>query len=576
MNINDLPQGSYKVVPQGTQGMLNINNLPKGSYTPGVFQPVQQQEEKKPGFIQSIAQGVASPFIKTIASAKGAVQGAIGLGEGAIQAMQGDKQGARQTINEAYRQVNQPINAGYFGSQLPAQNLRQGIGTGLQLGAYAVPVGGAAAGAATQIAKGALTGATAGLLGSAGSSLANSNPQEKSIQSLTNAEFSGIKGAGVGAVLGAVVPAAVNTVKYFASRIPKLLGIATGESSNTIEAALQNPKAADAGINNGDEALRNAVQVGQEKSQELRDSFINGYTNLRDSLPGFNEQLPNVNKGWMMKSFQDNLSKKGATILPDGNLDFTTSKIGANPGEVSSINRAYDAIKNWDDWSFKGVDDLKHLMGAYAKFQDAAGNPSKSAFLGSFYKTVDSTIKLNLPSDVSQAYGEMNKVFSDKIDFYNDLIDAFNKGDSFTRLANILGKNKDTLRQVINYYENQTGENVTSIVAGRELAAEKQAAFGFLNPRSWIDFFWSPKTQAKFVTGVGKMMGNANEITPTVSNMVESSLPTENITPFNATEQNLSDTLVKTNRLGSQEKVLSSKASKAAATQLKIKNPLKR
>ena len=88
---------------------------------------------------------------------------------------------------------------------------------------------------------------------------------------------------------------------------------------------------------------------------------------------------------------------------------------------------------------------------------------------------------------------------------YDEIVDAFNSGDPFTKLANSLGKNKDTLRQIIEFYEQKTGKDVLPIVAGRELAMEKTAAFGFLNPRSWIDFFISPKVQAKIITKIGEL-----------------------------------------------------------------------
>ena len=55
-------------------------------------------------------------------------------------------------------------------------------------------------------------------------------------------------------------------------------------------------------------------------------------------------------------------------------------------------------------------------------------------------------------------------------------------------------------------YCQKSGQQITPIVAGRELAMERKAPFGFLNPRSWLDFFWSPEMQAKFVTRTGKII----------------------------------------------------------------------
>ena len=98
----------------------------------------------------------------------------------------------------------------------------------------------------------------------------------------------------------------------------------------------------------------------------------------------------------------------------------------------------------------------------------------------------------------------MNKKYSDTIGMYDDVVHAFNSGDPFTKIAQTFGANKDTLRQVIDFYEKTTGNKIAPIVAGRSLAQEKNAAFGFLNPRQWVDFFISPEKQAQVVTKIGK------------------------------------------------------------------------
>lgn|SRR3990167_5483852 len=291
--------------------------------------------------------------------------------------------------------------------------------------------------------------------------------------------------------------------QYLLSRVPKLLGIATGEGDDTIRLALKNPKVADAGIKSGDSALREAVSVGSKKSVALRDAFVKGHQEAFKKLAGQNSEAL-VPPKKILYDFADMIGKNGIKIK-DGILDFSTSKIKANPGEISKINAAYEAVQNWDDFSLVGVNKLKQLVGALTKFPSEAGGTSKSPFLGKVYHYLDETIKNNLDDSSKQAYSEMNKKFAENIDLYDEMVDAFNSGDPFTKLANSLGKNKDTLRQVLDFYEGQSGEKVLPIVAGRELGMEKNAAFGILNPRSWIDFFISPEVQAKGITRLGKM-----------------------------------------------------------------------
>src|SRR3990167_9828027 len=84
------------------------------------------------------------------------------------------------------------------------------------------------------------------------------------------------------------------------------------------------------------------------------------------------------------------------------------------------------------------------------------------------------------------------------------MVDAFNSGDPFTKIAGVLGENKDSLRMLLNFYKEKTGQDILSVVAGRKLGAERQAAFGLLNPREWIDLVWSPSSQMRFILATGQ------------------------------------------------------------------------
>lgn len=307
-----------------------------------------------------------------------------------------------------------------------------------------------------------------------------------------------------------IVEAGPGTISYAKSRVPKLLGIATGEGDDIVKLALKNPEIADKGIAGGDEALRRAVEVGGQKSVQLRDSFVKGHSEAFRQLAG-QDSGKLVSKQRVLYDFADQLSTQNVKIK-NGQLDFTISKIKANPGEVAKISAAYEAIKHWNDFSLSGMNDLKQLIGRLTKFPTESGGTSKSPFLGKAYFQIDETIKKNLPADKRVAYTEMNKKFSENIELFEDMVDAFNSGDPFVKLANALGKNKDSLRQVIEFYEKQSGEKVLPIVAGRELAMEKTAAFGLLNPRSWIDLLISPEKQAKAVTSIGRTFPNLSNL----------------------------------------------------------------
>ncbi len=307
-----------------------------------------------------------------------------------------------------------------------------------------------------------------------------------------------------GVAIGAAVPLAIAGVKYVAGRMPKLLSIMTGENKEAISEILKNPKVADTALQNGDEVLRETVNKGSEKSVQIRDAFIEGHNKAFNILAQENSGKL-VNPENIADNWSNLLKKNGVKMAKDGSLDFTLSKIKAKPGEISKINDAYETFQNWEDWSLAGTNKLKQIIGALTKFPSEAGGMSKSPLLGQTYHILDTEIKNSLPSAVRQAYSELNQNFSKNIELYDDLVDAFNSGDPFTKMANALGDNKDSLRQLLKFYEEKTGESVLPVVAGRTTSMEKQAAFGFLNPRSWVDFFFSPSAQMKMVSGLGKM-----------------------------------------------------------------------
>ena len=292
---------------------------------------------------------------------------------------------------------------------------------------------------------------------------------------------------------------------YSVSRVPKILGIFSGESDTIIQQALKNPQAARLGLSQGDEALRLAVREGAEKSIQLRSAFTKAYTQAKSKVLGqYTKTL--LNKNEVKNQFKSLLEGYGVKIKGNS-LDFTTSKIIANPGEVSNIEKAWAALNRWDkNLTIDSLDEYKQLVGQLTKFAKETGGSSKSPVLGSLYNSLNNVARSKLPKDIAEKYFGLNKKFSEGIELYNDMVDAFNSGDPFTRLANALGKNKDTLKQVIEFYEARSGSSVLPIVAGRELAMEKQAAFGFLNPRSWIDFFISPELQGKAVLRAGQIL----------------------------------------------------------------------
>ena len=275
----------------------------------------------------------------------------------------------------------------------------------------------------------------------------------------------------------------------------------SGENNDVITQAMKNPTAATLGAKQGNEALRNAIKEGSKKSIEIKTKFITDYAKAKTSVLGKYASTA-VDKNKIASSFNNLLKEYGVTVKK-GVLDFTKSKIIANAGEVGNIQKAFNALNKWGKLTNSTLDDYKQLVGELTKFAKEAGGSSKSPLLGRFYNELNTALKGNLPSNIASKYSVLNGNFSKYIETFDDIVDAFNSGDPFTRFANALGKNKDSLDQLLKFYEEQGGKKILPIVAGRELAMEKTAAFGFLNPRSWVDLLISPQKQAEIIIRAG-------------------------------------------------------------------------
>jgi hypothetical protein len=187
-------------------------------------------QQAKPGFLQSLVQGIANPLI----------QGAripVGLAEQGIGALTGN-QGLQQTGQTVAG--NQPLNAGYFGTVNQVGRdangnklslvgaTEQAVGAGLQIAPYFIGGGEAAnlaekAGSQTiggLIKAGATTGAVAGATGGVGNALQQGAEQNQDLATTGgNALIQGGIGAIGGGLLGGAVGGASGLVAKAAGKI---------------------------------------------------------------------------------------------------------------------------------------------------------------------------------------------------------------------------------------------------------------------------------------------------------------------------------------------------------------------
>lgn len=289
---------------------------------------------------------------------------------------------------------------------------------------------------------------------------------------------------------------------YMLSRIPKILAMVTGQNVDEVTSVLSNPKAADIGIREGDEALRRIVNEGSKESRSIFNNFLAGQK-LGISKIAQKYTRPISSKEEIMSIFEEAIGEEGITV-GKGGLQYPAEFLADPMNNARRISNVYRALLGKGDLDLIKLNSIKQMVGEAAGFVERSGK-AKVPVLGRLYHDLDDIIKFRLPIDLSKRYGMLNEVFSANIKLYSDMVKAFNSTDPFTKLAGVFRENADKLRQMVTLYEEKTGKSILPQIAGRAISGEREAAFGLLNPREWIDIVWSPRGQALFVSGVGKV-----------------------------------------------------------------------
>lgn len=184
------------------------------------FKPIEQ--ENKVSGLQSFIQDIARAPLKlptTVAS--------LGAKTIALGAEIAGRPDIAQRIDKS---VEEGIDYGYFGNVKPLSSIKEAIGTGAEIGSYAIggegAVGTVAKGLKGQIARGlisgAKTGAASGGLFSFGQSMqeAESKPMDIAYNTLFGTGIGGVAGGVLGGVTPAVVKGTTEALKF--TKVPEL------------------------------------------------------------------------------------------------------------------------------------------------------------------------------------------------------------------------------------------------------------------------------------------------------------------------------------------------------------------
>lgn len=299
-----------------------------GGGTPAVAQPT---EPEKPGIVQSLAQGIASPFLKTATSGLNVLEGTGDLVSSAIAGAMGDKERAALLRQRAAQAPEKVRDFGYLGKAAPvgsapltgnvgkdiSTGVKDILGTGAEIGSYFAPIGpeaglltkGAEAGletagkgilkagaeAITPVAETAIKAAktplsTLGKFGAIQGALSSTGNALQEDKGIGQTLLAGAGGALAGGVLGAGLPGIGRAVKGGAG----VIGDVASKTAQTLPERL---------VNNILKPSKTAFSFGKNPGKVVAELGITGNSeqhfleNITSALQSHGEAIGNTIKG---------------------------------------------------------------------------------------------------------------------------------------------------------------------------------------------------------------------------------------------------------------------------------------
>jgi hypothetical protein len=437
--------------------------------------PTAAKEEKTPGFIQSVAQNIAKPFLKTAATVKGFTDSTGAL----LNYLSGNKEAAKIGLEEA----DKGIDAGYLGKAEPVKSTKEAIGTGLELASNVIG-GGAVknvAGATIKgqilrgVGKGMAGGAATGFTGGMGRDLQEGETVENSV---AQGVMDGIVTSVLGGVVGAAGPIIGKTARIAgkvkkgdtgsqivakAAREIEGTGINTGISKLPNRIAQQVAEKAEKGVAMAKEvpAMQQATKAGiddawlgmvknaskkdidhmvemykiAENSQGKlvkdrpvaiagksiidRVNFLKGKrTSIGQAIGNAKKNLPDnqVDITGVVDDFAAKLDGMGVTVGKGGKLNFSNSELNtpSSTGEKQLLEFIWNQIKPDENGvAFRTPKQLDLIRG---RIKNELSMKPKNIGETTYAETLAKGLRVNLKSEiknVSKAYEKLSNQYSE-------------------------------------------------------------------------------------------------------------------------------------------------------------------
>lgn len=446
--------------PNLDKGKIVESLVSQGNELEG-FNDVPKQE----GLISKVAKGavkaVANPFLR--------------LGATADALSTSKYLGGAGTDNTAKKT---PV-----GDIKPITTAKDAVGVGAELGATGLGFGGL--GTTGRFGAKLLGSALVGGLAGAGQKLQQAESTAKGV----------IKSAAAGAAIGGALPVAgeaLGLAKRFLGAAAKGTAASiSGAGSDAIQAVIDNPKAAQAGLReDATGTLKNISSTIRGKvsnlAKEAQDEYSASIANLPKRL-GRNPEVLTAGQKTTIKvggqtyklsmqgvkaNLTSQLRKFGVEVNPKkAEFDFLEAPFVG--GEEQTLKKVFDVVQKWKDTTPEGLNKLAIKVGQYRK--SGVQSPELNSVIDATKKGVRDYIGKRVP-----AVAELNSKYSQVQDFI-DAIDQelatngkFKGGtteqiNTAKKISTIFNKNKDLARELVARLEG--GNEILGKEAGRELSA---------------------------------------------------------------------------------------------------------
>jgi len=393
-----------------------------------------QTQQGEPGFFQSVAQGVARPFLNVGASTYAAVDAARNL-------VQGNPQEAQRTLDKTYDFGFLGKGIKPMGSVSPDKALTsEGVGTvvrdatsnALQLAPYTFGGGflPTKPGVLGKVIAGAKTGSTVGGMSSLGSAIGDKS-------SLEDTAVRTAFGALGGGVTGAAIPLIQEGVR-------RTLGATSGLGNKTLEKFTSKPDS----IKYGQEAISSGGENGgyYQLGQDLKDKLVSDKS-IADSTwvaasNNFQKKNPNVrlNVAEQLGDIATPLRKFGLYVVKDkGRLavvaDGPTGFSDKQLGEVSKLLNKFSTYKALRPEQLPRL--LDEMSAAYEAVKIGNNGPLPyHALIMQMKAPVANAVKAVMPEELLNSYA-LQEAYYDAMEKYGSrVIDK--AGESTMNASNFL------------------------------------------------------------------------------------------------------------------------------------------